>query len=85
LKTVAAGLQPPEEAARGAGTARLDSPNETTGTPNFIGLSLREAINKARHLNAQVELRGHGYVVKQTPIPGAPGGPPHRLSLTLEG
>lgn len=53
--------------------------------PDFRGLSLREAIGKVRHLRLPVEMRGHGYVVKQSPAPGAALGTAQKLTLELQG
>lgn len=53
--------------------------------PDFVGLSLREAIEKARTLKLKVEMRGSGYVVKQTPAPGTVGGRGETLTLNLQG
>jgi cell division protein FtsI (penicillin-binding protein 3) len=53
--------------------------------PDFIGLSLREAVEKARTLKVKVEMRGNGYVVKQSPAPGAGWGKNEILSLNLQG
>ncbi len=47
--------------------------------PNLIGLSMREAVDKAKRLKFSVVLRGHGYVVEQQ-IDNASG----RLLLTLK-
>ena len=41
-------------------------------TPNFIGLSLRAALQVARRLGTMLEVRGDGYVVAQHPAAGAP-------------
>ncbi len=38
--------------------------------PDFIGLSLREVLEKAQALNVKVRLQGNGYVVKQSPAAG---------------
>lgn len=46
-----------------------ESPN-SAGAPDFIGLSLREAVTKAQSLNITVRVRGNGYVVRQSPAPG---------------
>jgi cell division protein FtsI (penicillin-binding protein 3) len=73
--------EPPDEASE---TVTREQVGEAEA-PNFIGLSLREAVNKARSLNVQVELRGHGYVVKQTPLPGGREGVPQGWTLVLEG
>lgn len=35
------------------------------GRPNLVGLSMREAVDKAKRLRFSVVLRGHGYVVDQ--------------------
>ena len=53
--------------------------------PDFIGLSLREAVEKARTLKIKVEMRGNGYVVKQAPLPGAGWGKDEILTLNLQG
>ena len=53
--------------------------------PDFIGLSLREAVEKARSMKIKVEMRGNGYVVKQLPVPGAAWGKDGMLTLNLQG
>jgi cell division protein FtsI (penicillin-binding protein 3) len=53
--------------------------------PDFIGLSLREAVDKARALKLKVELRGNGYVVKQAPSAGAVRADGETLTLHLQG
>lgn len=53
--------------------------------PDFIGLSLREAVEKARSMKIKVEMRGNGYVVKQLPVPGAAWGKDGTLTLNLQG
>lgn len=49
------------------------------GQPNLIGLSMREAVDKAKKLKFSVVLRGHGYVVDQRADTAA-----GRLVLTLK-
>lgn len=53
--------------------------------PDFVGLSLREAVDKARALKLKVELRGNGYVVKQSPSAGAVRADGETLTLHLQG
>src|SRR5581483_408314 len=53
--------------------------------PDFIGLSLRESVEKARSLNIKVEMHGNGYVVKQSPLPGAAWNKNGTLTLNLQG
>lgn len=55
------------------------------GVPDFVGLSLREAVEKARTMKIKVEMRGNGYVVKQSPAPGAVWGKNGTLTLNLQG
>src|ERR1041385_6905573 len=43
-------------------------PND--GTPDFVGLSLREALEKAQTLRVKLRIQGNGYVVKQSRAPG---------------
>jgi cell division protein FtsI (penicillin-binding protein 3) len=52
--------------------------------PDFGGLSMRAALAKARALNIPVEIRGHGYVVKQWPAPGATWREGVKLLLSLQ-
>jgi cell division protein FtsI (penicillin-binding protein 3) len=80
---------PPESAApqieRKSGPVgqKADGSSEA---PDFIGLSLREAVAKARELKLRVELRGTGYVVKQSPSGGANGEKKDvALTLNLQG
>ena len=53
--------------------------------PDFVGLSLREAVAKARELKLRVELRGTGYVVEQSPSAGANAAKIGALTLNLQG
>jgi beta-lactam-binding protein with PASTA domain len=55
------------------------------GVPDFVGLSLREAIEKARAMRVKVEMRGNGYVVKQSPAPGSRWDDENVLLLNLQG
>jgi cell division protein FtsI (penicillin-binding protein 3) len=55
-------------------------PSEDKGHADFVGLSMRDAIAKAKELHVSVELRGHGYVVHQQTRRA--GGKP-RVVLTL--
>jgi len=41
-----------------------------SAVPDFVGLSLREAVEKARTMKMKVKMQGNGYVVKQSPAPG---------------
>jgi cell division protein FtsI (penicillin-binding protein 3) len=54
-------------------------------TPDFVGLSLREAVEKARDLNLKVRIHGNGYVVKQSPGPGGRWDESAILVLNLQG
>jgi cell division protein FtsI (penicillin-binding protein 3) len=53
--------------------------------PSFIGLSFREALEKAQILKLKVRLQGSGYVVKQTPGVGARWSEEQILVLNLQG
>lgn len=55
------------------------------GTPDFVGLSLREAVEKSRSLNLRVKIHGNGYVVKQLPEPGDRWDDNGILVLNLQG
>ena len=53
--------------------------------PDFVGLSLREAVEKARAMRVKVKMRGNGYVVKQSPAPGGRWNEESILVLNLQG
>jgi cell division protein FtsI (penicillin-binding protein 3) len=53
--------------------------------PNFIGLSLREVLEKAQALNVKVRLQGNGYVIKQSPAAGDRWNDEGVLVLNLQG
>jgi cell division protein FtsI (penicillin-binding protein 3) len=71
---------------------RMAKPNsagtmETNGdaAPDFVGLSLREALEKAQTLKLKVRLQGNGYVVKQSPQAGGRWNEESVLVLNLQG
>jgi cell division protein FtsI (penicillin-binding protein 3) len=53
--------------------------------PDFVGLSLREAVAKARAMGVKVKMRGNGYVVQQWPAPGGRWNEESILVLNLQG
>jgi cell division protein FtsI (penicillin-binding protein 3) len=53
--------------------------------PDFVGLSLREAVEKARSMNVKVQMHGNGYVIKQAPAPGGRLNEAGVLVLNLQG
>jgi cell division protein FtsI (penicillin-binding protein 3) len=71
---------------------RLTKPNNSTATdagdgsaPDFVGLSLREALEKAQTLKVKVRLHGNGYVVRQSPEAGGRWNEENVLVLNLQG
>ena len=54
-------------------------------TPDFVGLSLREALEKAQSLKLKLRLQGNGYVIKQVPAPGGRWNEGEVLVLNLQG
>ncbi len=59
--------------------------NGSDGVPDFVGLSLREAVEKARAMRVKVKMRGNGYVVRQSPAPGGRWSEEDGLVLNLQG
>jgi cell division protein FtsI (penicillin-binding protein 3) len=53
--------------------------------PDFLGLSLREAVEKAQWLKITLKMQGNGYVVKQTPAPGDRWQEDQMVVLNLQG
>jgi cell division protein FtsI (penicillin-binding protein 3) len=69
--------------------ARTNNPGaaEANGdvAPDFVGLSLREALEKAQTLKVKLRLQGNGYVVKQSPEAGGRWNEESVLVLNLQG
>jgi cell division protein FtsI (penicillin-binding protein 3) len=65
--------------------AAVDEDGELNRAPDFLGLSLREAVEKARAANVKVRMHGHGHVTKQQPLPGAAWNQNQELILNLQG
>jgi cell division protein FtsI (penicillin-binding protein 3) len=63
----------------------FDPDGVLSGAPDFLGLSLREAVEKARAANVRVKMHGHGHVIKQHPLPGAAWNHEQELVLNLQG
>jgi hypothetical protein len=59
--------------------------SDGAAAPDFVGLSLREAVDKARAMQVNVRMHGNGFVVKQSPAPGVRWGSGEALLLKLEG
>jgi cell division protein FtsI (penicillin-binding protein 3) len=75
-----------------ASVRRWTKPNNPSGTeagdgsaPDFVGLSLREALEKAQTLKVKVRLQGNGYVVRQSPEAGGRWNEENVLVLNLQG
>jgi len=66
-----------------AATAIVEANAEAT--PDFVGLSLREALEKAQSLKVKLRLQGNGYVIKQVPAPGGRWNEGEVLVLNLQG
>jgi cell division protein FtsI (penicillin-binding protein 3) len=58
---------------------------DADAVPSFIGLSFREALEKAQTLKVKVRLQGNGYVVKQAPPAGGRWSGEQTLLLNLQG
>jgi hypothetical protein len=61
------------------------SEGSAAALPDFVGLSLREAVEKARAMRIKVKMRGNGYVVRQSPAPGGRWNEESILVLNLQG
>ena len=53
--------------------AGYPTPTPSAHGPNFLGMSLREAMVSAAHWGCRVKIQGSGYVVGQEPLPDAKG------------
>lgn len=65
-------------------TGRANDGN-ASAVPDFVGLSLREAVERARAMKVRVKMRGNGYVVNQSPAPGVTWSENDTLVLNLQG
>jgi len=72
---------------RRAPKKETDIPTDGTlaPVPDFVGLSLREAVEKVRAMRVKVKMRGNGYVVRQSPAPGGRWNQEEILVLNLQG
>jgi cell division protein FtsI (penicillin-binding protein 3) len=53
--------------------------------PDFVGLSMREALEKAQSINVKLKLQGNGYVVRQAPAAGGRWDDQDIVVLNLQG
>jgi cell division protein FtsI (penicillin-binding protein 3) len=74
---------PIRRAAKRDSEAALDG--NVVAVPDFVGLSLREAVEKARTMKVNVKMQGYGYVIKQAPTPGGRWNEDDVLVLNLQG
>jgi cell division protein FtsI (penicillin-binding protein 3) len=67
--------------------AKRSAPSDigADGVPDFVGLSLREALEKAQTMKVKLRLQGNGYVVKQAPAAGGRWSDGEVLVLNLQG
>jgi cell division protein FtsI (penicillin-binding protein 3) len=63
----------------------MASDGSPIAVPDFVGLSLREAIEKSRSMKVKVKMQGNGYVVKQSPTAGGRWKEDEVLVLNLQG
>ncbi|HSF57907.1 MAG TPA: penicillin-binding transpeptidase domain-containing protein, partial [Candidatus Binatia bacterium] len=59
--------------------------SDAEAVPDFVGLSLREAVEKARAMRVKVKMHGNGYVIRQSPAPGGRWSEEDILVLNLQG
>ena len=80
-------ISQPETPVRRVAKATNSGAFETNGdaAPDFVGLSLREALEKAQTLKVKVKLQGNGYVVRQSPEAGRRWSEEGILVLSLQG
>jgi cell division protein FtsI (penicillin-binding protein 3) len=85
VQTVEARPAPPPAAVAGDQSPEVDRgpPPPPDGAPSFVGLSMREALARARELGIDVRVSGNGWVAAQEPAPGAPLAGDRRLALRL--
>jgi cell division protein FtsI (penicillin-binding protein 3) len=53
--------------------------------PDFVGLSMREALEKAQSMKVKIKLQGNGFVVRQAPAAGDRWNDSSVLVLNLQG
>jgi cell division protein FtsI (penicillin-binding protein 3) len=63
----------------------MGNEGDASAVPDFVGLSLREAVERARAMKVRVKVLGNGYVVKQWPAPGVRWSENDTLVLNLQG
>jgi cell division protein FtsI (penicillin-binding protein 3) len=85
LERLGVAVAPPADVREAALDADQDgrAPFVPAGVPSFLGLSMRDAVERARELGWVVQVRGRGYVTTQAPPPGAVAAPGKELVLNL--
>ncbi|MGE5306802.1 MAG: penicillin-binding protein [Alphaproteobacteria bacterium] len=63
----------------------IGNDGDASAVPDFVGLSLREAVERARAMKVRVKVLGNGYVVRQSPAPGVRWSENDTLVLNLQG
>jgi cell division protein FtsI (penicillin-binding protein 3) len=78
-------VEPPASEEPAAAAQQEAGPATAASPPaSFLGLSLREALERARSLGVTVDVAGSGYVIRQDPPPGAPIGADQPIRLQLD-
>jgi len=70
IPSLPAQVEPPAARPIKRPGVQLVSSHKEDAVPDFLGLSMREAVEKAQSARISLKLQGNGYVVKQTPAPG---------------
>jgi cell division protein FtsI (penicillin-binding protein 3) len=65
-------------------TASVKQSKSAGGVPEFIGLTIREALEKISKLNLIPDIEGHGVVIDQLPRPGAKLNPNTKIKLVCK-
>ena len=70
IPSIPAQVEPPAARPIKRPGVQLVSSHKEDAVPDFLGLSMREAVEKAQSTRISLKLQGNRYVVKQTPAPG---------------
>jgi cell division protein FtsI (penicillin-binding protein 3) len=85
IPSIPAQVEPPAARSIKRPGVQLVSSHREDAVPDFLGLSMRDAVEKAQSTRISLKLQGNGYVVKQTPAPGDRRQEEQVVVLHLEG